>query len=65
LNDLTGHRGAAILQGVDGVAVTFFVWHPAKVGDDRLNRLWRFRHNAANLRRAHGGCRFVPRLEIG
>jgi hypothetical protein len=21
--------------------------HPAKVGDDRLNRLWRLRHNTA------------------
>src|SRR4051812_8542671 len=33
---------------MDGVSVTFFVWHPAKVGDDRLNRLWRLRHNTAH-----------------
>jgi hypothetical protein len=29
LDDFPGHRGAAVLQGVDGVSVTFFVWHPA------------------------------------
>jgi two-component system, NarL family, invasion response regulator UvrY len=40
LDDFRGHRGAAILQGMDGVSVGFFV-HVAKAGDDRLNRLLR------------------------
>jgi CspA family cold shock protein len=34
---------------VDGVSVTFFVWHPAKVGDDRSIRLWRLRHNTGHI----------------
>jgi hypothetical protein len=50
LDDLTGHGGAAILQDVDGVSVTFFVWHPAKVGRDRSIRLWRLRHNTGRSR---------------
>jgi hypothetical protein len=50
LNDLTGHGGAAILQGVDGVSVTIgCLCLAAKVGDDRLIRLWRLRHNTGRI----------------
>jgi hypothetical protein len=44
LDDFPDHRGATILQGMNGVSVTFFV-HAAKVGQNRLIRLWRLRHN--------------------
>jgi hypothetical protein len=48
------HGGTAIFQGVYRVSVTFFVWHPAKVGPRRSFFLWRLSHNTGLTRSVRG-----------
>jgi hypothetical protein len=48
LDDLAGQRGAAVLQGGNGVLVSFFV-HNRQFKRSSLESLWRLRHNTGSL----------------